>query len=178
MAEAEIVGSPKRPVRWPLVVSFFAGAATVLAVFLVVFVLVPMVQERRRWAEVPYVASLRALNIALVEYEVTYGNGYPPSLSVMAIPPEGAEPGCLAAGLLDPALAMGQKHGYVYIYTPGPPIVNAPLGCVPGARSFSIVARPLKFGVTGKRNYFVDESGVMRYTTENRAATASDPPLQ
>jgi hypothetical protein len=41
---------------------------------------------------------------------------------------------------------------------------------------FFVVARPEKYQ-EGERSFFIDESGVERFTTEDRAATAADPPV-
>jgi len=40
------------------------------------------------------------------------------------------------------------------------------------------MARPQHYGKNTNHNFFMDESGVLRFTTENRAATAQDPALQ
>ena len=66
---------------------------------------------------------------------------------------------------------------YRYEYRPGPPIENPPEGCRPGAQSFTMSARPLEYGKGGRRSFFLDESGEIRSTVEDRAATAEDPPL-
>ena len=46
----------------------------------------------------------------------------------------------------------------------------------PGGRvhNFVLLARP---GNYGYRNFYLDETGVLRATQENRPATAQDPPL-
>lgn len=43
--------------------------------------------------------------------------------------------------------------------------------------TFSVVARPVEHGVTGWANLHLDESGVVRYTVEDRPAWIKDPPL-
>ena len=42
---------------------------------------------------------------------------------------------------------------------------------------YTIDARPLVYGASGIRSFFTDESGAIRYTTADAAATASDPGL-
>jgi hypothetical protein len=44
--------------------------------------------------------------------------------------------------------------------------------------SYAITASPIEFGRSGTRNFFADESGIIRFTTEDRAATANDPPFE
>jgi hypothetical protein len=41
--------------------------------------------------------------------------------------------------------------------------------------SFTISARPMRYGVDGLRSYLVDTGGVVHWTLEDRAATATDP---
>ena len=55
---------------------------------------------------------------------------------------------------------------------------RADKGCaVPGVKSYTLTARPLVYYRTGTRSFFTDETGVIRMTAEDRAATADDPPL-
>jgi len=44
--------------------------------------------------------------------------------------------------------------------------------------SFEIKASPLQFGKSGSRNFFVDNSRVIRFTNEDREATVNDGELQ
>ncbi len=64
---------------------------------------------------------------------------------------------------------MAQAEGYELQYTPGPSDANAAI------RSYALEARPSNFGY---RSFYTDLSGLVRSTTENRAATSSDPPIQ
>ncbi len=43
--------------------------------------------------------------------------------------------------------------------------------------TYTVVARPLEYGKAGTMSYFTDESDVIRQTSEDRPATAKDPPL-
>jgi hypothetical protein len=79
--------------------------------------------------------------------------------------------------LIDTVLAGGQKAGYIYTYTPGPPVKQPAAGCPAGAESYTVSARPRVFGKTGGRSFFTDHSGVIRMTRDDRAATVSDPPI-
>jgi prepilin-type N-terminal cleavage/methylation domain-containing protein len=40
-----------------------------------------------------------------------------------------------------------------------------------------IVAVPSEFGISGRKGFFVDESGVIRYSTDGSPPSASSPPL-
>jgi len=134
--------------------------------------------DRRPANESMAVGSLRTINASAVTYFTTYENGFPPSLATMGPPPSGAEFSCRAADLVDERLASGEKWGYVFEYSPGPPVDNPVAGCPPGVKSYTVSARPLKYGETGRRSFYTDDSGVIRLTAEDRPATAQDPPTQ
>jgi hypothetical protein len=75
-----------------------------------------------------------------------------------------------SGSLIDSALASGTKSGYEFIlWTAGPSSQGR-------VERFFVVIRPQKYQ-EGERSFFIDESGVERFTTENRAATAADPPV-
>lgn len=72
--------------------------------------------------------------------------------------------------LIDSVLASGTKSEYEFIlWTAGPNSQGR-------VSRFFVVARPQKYQ-EGERSFFIDESGVERFTAENRAATAADPPV-
>jgi type II secretory pathway pseudopilin PulG len=67
------------------------------------------------------------------------------------------------------ALAQeAQSAGYELQYVPGLAESDGRI------HSYSLLARP---GNYGSRNFYTDESGVIRATKEGRAATAHDPPV-
>ncbi len=123
------------------------------------------------------VGGLRTLNTAMVTYASTYG-GFPPGLRFLGPPAAGTAPGCTTAGLTDDRLAEGERAGYVFQYTVGPPTREAPTaGCPRGADTYTLSARPVRYGRCDQWSYFTDESGVIRSTMENRPATAQDKPI-
>ncbi len=79
-------------------------------------------------------------------------------------PAPGTEP------FIDDLLATGIKSGYTYVLN----VDNAGAG----DEAFTCVARPITYGRTGVRSFYVDESGVVRYETANVVPTANSPPLQ
>jgi hypothetical protein len=106
--------------------------------------------------------NIRTLNTSLVTYASTYPDiGFATSLG--ALGGEGGSPN--HAGLIDAVLASGEKSGYRFSLRGE-------------SNEYEIVARPIRFGETGTKSFFTDQSGVIRFTEENRAATASDQPLQ
>lgn len=44
-------------------------------------------------------------------------------------------------------------------------------------RHYTITARPIKRLVKNQKSYFTDETGLIRFTTENRATARADTPL-
>ncbi len=103
------------------------------------------------------VAAIKVVGDVLssqMTYASTKGMGsYSPDLS-----------GLQEAGLLDGLLGPGTALGYTF-YVSG------------SNSSFSIHARPLAFGSSGTRSFFSDQTGVIRYTTDDNPATATSPPL-
>jgi hypothetical protein len=84
---------------------------------------------------------------------------------------EGSFPSSLET-LGDAARGAAQKAQlghYTLQYTPGKPDFDGRV------KSYTLVARPGNFGYL---NLYSDESGVLRATVEDRAATVQDPPIQ
>jgi len=120
-------------------------------------------QERILY-EASAVGSLRTINTAQIEYAGSYPDrGFASSLAEL-------EPG--SGDLIDSVLASGKKSSYVFILTAAPPDSRGRIV------RYSVLARPQHYGKNITHSFFSDESGVLRFTTENRAATIQDPPLQ
>lgn len=129
-----------------------------------------LMRSRIAPGEASHVGSLRQYVSGCISYSNMHPElGYPANLSLLG-------PG--GDGLLDEMLAppggvtTASKSGYSFTYTPGKPDESRRVN------TFTISARPLKYRGTGQRNLFVDESGVIRFTVEDRPATAQDPPIQ
>jgi hypothetical protein len=68
-----------------------------------------------------------------------------------------------------------RRDGYIVSYE----VVSAGkvvAGCRVAA-SYIGTARPITYAKTGRRSFFVDQTGVIRFTSQNRAATVGDPKL-
>ena len=74
-------------------------------------------------------------------------------------------------GLINGRLGSGTTDGYRFLMTAGPIDDQGKI------TTFSVVASPVEYGVSGWANFYSDESGVIRYTTEDRPAWVKDPPL-
>jgi len=143
----------------------------------------------------PVVGALRTLNTAEITYSSTYGETSTSNLAQLAPPPRGVEPSPAAAGLIDSALASGTKrystyrvgddivdeidsalgrkpdHAYHYDYRPGPRDAHGRIV------TYTICARPIDRFKNQENSYFIDETGVLRATSEDRCPTAKDPPI-
>lgn len=71
---------------------------------------------------------------------------------------------------IDQVLGNGQKHGYVFTVA----VTNGTATTMP---AYTCTATPAAAGRTGYRQYFVDESGVIRFTADGSAVTVSSAPL-
>lgn len=108
-------------------------------------------------AEARAMEALRQVNGVLAEFEETSGR-YPDSLDALT--------GNSFAQAREVA-QRAQALGYRLEYSPGPPEGGR-------VRTYTLLARPGNFGY---RNFYTNESGTIRATRENRAATAQDQPI-
>lgn len=147
----------KRPSRGPLFGSLkaphrthaFAWAAGLAACFLLLMAItIPnLLRSRMAANEASSIGSLRAINAAAEAYAQTYGH-YPRSLKELG-PSIGGQPSQNSAGLIDGALADGEKSGYRYSYQPKP------------GSGYSVNAEPLDPGSSGYRHFSTDQTGVL-----------------
>lgn len=111
------------------------------------------------------IAGLRDIVTATVSYSAGFMET-PQRLEMLGGAPDG-EVTSEHAGLIDPELASTHvRSGYRFSYERT------------SIDSYTITASPLEFGKSGTRNFFADESGVIRCTSEDRMATVNDPPLE
>jgi hypothetical protein len=116
---------------------------------------------------------LRALDNALMAYCSTYSElGFPSSLA--ALSGEKQSPASADhAMILDESFLASPlvKYGYEFRYT----LTSGGKQC---SGSFHIVAVPMDPNESGTRSYFIDKTGLIRVTSENREANERDKPLQ
>jgi len=113
------------------------------------------------------VGAVRTINTAEVTYAATYNTGYTRTLAEMGETSAGVKESASRANLIDSQLAAGRKHGYVFTYRPGPK------GKDGKTSSYTLTARPIKWQKDAV-SFFSDQTGVIRWTRENRAPTAKD----
>ena len=94
------------------------------------------------------------------------GNGDYGTLSQLANPDgAGLSPPCI-----DPILGGGNKLGYVFA-------VSVTVGSGTTPPSYTCLGTPASPGRTGYRQFFVDETGVIRFTADGSAAGPGSSPL-
>lgn len=91
---------------------------------------------------------------------------YPASLTIL-----GPGTGNSNPPYIDSVLQSGTKQGYTFTYTLNPDGDT-------DLSDYSIVAAPVTANRTGKAQYYVDESGVIRKQADGAAATVASPELQ
>lgn len=107
--------------------------------------------------------SVRTLNTALAMYNAAEpAKGYAASLKDLG--PEGKR-------YIEKTLASGTKSGYTFDYKPE----SVPPGTA--VKHYTLVARPVKVLAPGEKSFFTDETGLIRFTTEDRPAKVTDPPI-
>ncbi|MGA2300857.1 MAG: hypothetical protein ABSG77_09215 [Candidatus Acidiferrum sp.] len=109
------------------------------------------------------VGSVRTLNTALAMYHAAEpAKGYAATLKELG--PEGK-------GYIEKTLASGTKSGYKFDYRPESVPAGTPV------RHYTIVARPVQLLAAGEKSFFTDETGLIRFTNEDRAAKVTDPAI-
>lgn len=107
--------------------------------------------------EAAAIGALRTLSSAEENYRNNGGTNLYGTLAELT----GATP-----PYIDSALGSGISRGYTVA------LVGAP-----DANSYGATAVPNAVGTTGNRGFFIDASGVIRFTTDGSAPDASDPSL-
>jgi type IV pilus assembly protein PilA len=123
------------------------------------------------------VGSLRTVSSASVTYMGTFGNGFAPSLGVLGGKPGDTLASCDEALLIDTVLSnngsgnTSQKAGYSFTYTPSTTKSGQGTGCsTAGSIEWQMTAVPTS-GQSGKRGFYVDQTGVITFTTDGSLAS-------
>ena len=112
-----------------------------------------LLKSRAAANEASAIASVRTIVTAQITYSATVGNGrYAVDLAELE-----------SAGLIDAALASGNKDGYTFV-------------TVGGGDTFTVNADPTEMGSSGNRGFFSDQTAVIRYAA-GAVADAGSPPL-
>ncbi len=125
-----------------------------------------LLRNRMSGNEAAAIGALRTITSAEVQFQASgfadldadniYDYG---TLAELRTPPGGSEP------FIDEVLAGGTKQGYLFTLTVGD-------------EAYNVTAVPTDPGRSGVRRFWLDESGVIRFTTDGSDATAASPPIQ
>ncbi|MBI1750690.1 MAG: hypothetical protein HYR59_08485 [Acidobacteria bacterium] len=115
--------------------------------------------EAAAQAEERAIRALRDAGASLAVYADAQGGSFPPSIEALS----GA-----SGERMKQAAQTALAEGYQLEYTVRPADASG------AYRQYTLLARPRNWGY---RNFYLDETGVLRATRENRPASAQDPPL-
>jgi hypothetical protein len=124
------------------------------------------------------VLELRSLDQAERVYASRYSKGFTKNLDVLGPPPKWYHETLDHAGLLgrigtpfltDEDATHFTEFGYRFTYGGGETDTDGKI------TQYTVYARPSQFGKTGKRNFFMDESGVIHGVNADSPATKEDP---
>ncbi len=157
--------------RLPLLVSFSGIVMGAVLVPLAIHTLPARSLEHK--PEALPVADLRQINFAQVAYRAQYGDGigYAPTFTELGPPPTEKIIGARWSALIDEVLAGGEKHGYRFTLTPTERDAQGRV------LAYSITAEPMPYNVVATHRFYLDQSGIVRWTAQNRPATSADPPV-
>lgn len=143
----------------------------VVAIILIIAAIaIPNFMSSRMSAnEASAVSSVRSISTSETAYATSYPLiGYSVALTDLG---DGGSSNCVAintrACLIDSILAGGTKSGFLFTY--------ANDGSTP-AVGYTVNADPSSRGVTGRKSFFSNQPGEIRYNTA-AAATLVDPPI-
>jgi hypothetical protein len=113
--------------------------------------------------EASSLGSLQTIRAAQTQYALIHpGKGFASSLSELG--PSGSD-------LIDSTLASGRKSQYTFTLNATPADSEGHIS------QYSVIARPQEFE-KNKLSFFIDETGIVRFTSENRVPTSEDSPIQ
>ena len=162
--------APAKGGNTALIVILVAVGAVVLVpiILIVAAIAIPNLLRARISAnESSAVNSVRVINTAAVSYQTQF-NHYPEGLGSMGSPVAGVSPE-FGAGLIDNTLASGRKSGYVFSYHG---IDTKHTGTLD---DYEVTACPEVMGSSGRRCFYSDASGVIRYSSSGHADKDSPP---
>lgn len=144
----------------------YVGIAAIPFILIIAAIAIPNLLRARIAAnEATAVGSLRTIATACVTYSAV-NKQFPQSLANLGAPQPGASN---SEGLIDPQLASGLRHGYVFSYSASSTHGDGTLD------AFTINADPAAPETSGGRHFFMDQSGVIR--VESRRPATRDSPL-
>ena len=119
-----------------------------------------MNQQLMLTREMAAVREINTIHQGQLQYYSQFGR-FAGNLAELGPPASGPE-GPAAASLIPASLASGKKNGHIYVVT------------VTGA-GYSINVTPDPFGVSGRRNFYSDQTGVVHENWSTEPATQQSP---
>jgi len=127
-----------------------------------------LIKSKMAANEASAVGSVRTINTGEVNYAASCpGTGY--SVTLIELNTGGICAG--GKGIIDPVLASAKKSGYTFVYAPV-------LGADGLNDTYTDIATPAVLGTTGQRQFFSDQTGVIRYALAGAGVTVASSPLQ
>jgi prepilin-type N-terminal cleavage/methylation domain-containing protein len=127
-----------------------------------------LIRSRMAANQASAVGSVRTINTGAVEYNSSYGNGFPSLLSQIGTTGTAAV-SCDNAEYIDSTLtaatvATAAKSGYWFTLGAGVTASTKPSTCTAGGfvDGYTIAAQPATLGTSGQNSYCSDASGVIR----------------
>ncbi len=132
-------------------------------ILIILFFAVPQMSKIQMNArETGAIQAMKTIYAAEIQYQSTF-NKFATSLTQLGPPSgTGGTEGPEAAGLLQASLAGGENSGYVFTLTST-------------AGGYTVSAVPKVFGTTGRRTFYLDQSGTIRNNWGQEPATATSP---
>jgi hypothetical protein len=119
-----------------------------------------MYEQRLRRYPVEAVVWMKKLHECATLYASGHpGQGFPARLDLL---------GLKGTKCIEPLPPNSEKSGYVFSYAPSAPEAG---GRIP---AYSVTARPVNRGRPGQQSFYMDATGVIRATSEDRDATPQD----
>ena len=136
----------------------------VIAIILIIlFVAVPQYNKSKMNAqETAAIGAMKTIYTAEIQYQSQFGD-FATSLPQLGPPTAaGGAEGPQSAGLISASLAAGNASGYVFT------VSQIPSG-------YAVTGVPKTFNTTGRRTFYMDQSGVLRQNWSSDPATPNSP---
>jgi type IV pilus assembly protein PilA len=179
-APAMVMAAPPAAVVKPtsdktiwIVVGLIAAFLAIPVVLIVAAIAIPNLLRARMAAnEASAVGSVRTINAAEGSYAASYV-GFSHTLAELGGGPPCA-PSAEHACLIDEVLAQSDKNGYHFRYEAGDPAADSG-NTSQVITSYRVYAIPIQPNSSGRRSFYSDQSGVIRYSTAGEPDENSPP---
>ena len=169
----------KRPFKRPDGFSLIELLIVVAIILIIAAIAIPnLLRSRMAANEASAGQSLRTIHTAMTTYSAVYPDvGYAATLDALGGTTAACTPPAVAtttaACLVESTLSITKiKSGYTFAGAGG--IVGS--GTVNNI--YTVTATPSAVGTTGQRGFFLNESGIIRYSLDGTAPTAASSPIQ